>query len=290
MWFKTYFDSNANLNIDFENYQLKTNNLTIEESAVKYIKYISETYPAPYYLYASGGIDSQVMLYLWKKSKIPFTVVSFKYIDRDGNILNYHDLTELVTFSIEQNINITFHELSILKFLENEMLIYAIRYQCTSPQICTHMKISDHYSDGTIIFSGNFIHTSTLNYTIYGLERFRQLSKKSMIPYFLMYDADLSTAFMHSITSTGLVKYNKKVATYKSAGFPVIPQKEKYTGFEKIKDYYDQFPHLVTNRERILYSKYPSRRIFDLVFRYRLTEHIKYEDQIIFKNLPKFSQ
>jgi hypothetical protein len=282
------FDPNLNLYFDFGTH-IWPSEKSIDVAIDLIRNKISSNFSPPYNLMVSGGIDSQAMLYAWHKSNTPFNAINFRYIGKNGEWYNEHDFENMTTFSKSYGINITQYDLSICRFLENELEIYAYRYNCTSPHICTYMKMCD-LINGSIFFSGNIFSPQLrpgLDYTIYGLERYRQKSQREIVPFFFLYDADLTTSFFKYRTDKE--NYFGKVDIYHQGGFPVIPQQQKYTGFEKIKEYYDQFPNLVTNRERILYSRYPSRRIFDMVFRYRLTEHVKYKDPIVYDNLPKFT-
>ena len=77
--------------------------------------------------------------------------------------------------------------------------------------------------------------------------------------------------------------YEKKIQFYTSLNIPIIPQLKKQTGFEVIKDYYDTRKDLVVPpKMRIKYASMPSKRKFDLLFRYMLMEKIKYVDQVIY--------
>ena len=76
--------------------------------------------------------------------------------------------------------------------------------------------------------------------------------------------------------------YTDRVAAVLQLGIPIISQPQKQTGFEKIKEYYDDQPARVNPREKLKYSNKPSKRVFDILFRYRLTDKIKYQDQIVF--------
>lgn len=256
------------------------------EVSTECIKKITEEYPEPYYLFASGGVDSQSMIWCWLNSGKPFTVVSFKYV-HDNVVYNQHDLEQLEQFSLKYNIPVQFKEFDTMNFFENELYSYATKYQCTSPQICTHMRISEEIKDGTIIFSGNFSGHTTYDYTIFGIKRYADISGRSIIPFFFLHDAELAgvinkvnaqEAYSEMLDSS----YARKVSNLKKAKIPVIPQAQKFTGFEKIKEYYDKQKERVTAQERIKFSNMPSKRIFDILFRYRLTDTIKYKDKILY--------
>ena len=277
--FSPVFAVDKKLYISFENMIKSSDDIVVV--ANRAIKKITESYPPPYTLMVSGGIDSQTMLWLWIQSRVPFNAVSFRYLDADKTgYLNDHDLVELRKFSEIHNIDVTYKDFDILHFLENELQQVAETYQCTSPQICTHMKMSESIKDGTIVFSGNFASdTLHYDYTIFGLKRYADLSRRNIIPFFLLHDRELAGVIQHQ---KKYPNYTDRVAAVLQLGIPIISQPQKQTGFEKIKEYYDDQPARVNPREKLKYSNKPSKRVFDILFRYRLTDKIKYQDQIVF--------
>ena len=78
---------------------------------------------------------------------------------------------------------------------------------------------------------------------------------------------------------SGMTIYDIKINRFKQAGFPVIPQQNKFSGFEKIKDYYDKVPNLVTLKDRLQYANKPSKRAFDIAFRYKLADTIGFHEK-----------
>lgn len=248
---------------------------------------ITKEYPGPYTLMASGGVDTQAMLYLWKLSGVPFNTVSFTYNDT----YNQHDLITLQEFANKNDIKINYINFDMISFLENTLPEYAHKYQCTSPQICAHMRMSEEITEGTVIYSGNFIFPTTcsLDYTMLGLYRYAQISCRNLIPFFFQHDAELAPALIpvqKLLPERGIksksseIGYEDKVEMYKIAGFPIIGQQSKLSGFEVIKDYYDTLPNLVSAADRVEFSKKPSKRAFDIHFRYKFTRTIKYVDTL----------
>lgn len=285
--FSDVFSKNANFNVSFKN-SVKSNTPPIEV-ATRAISDIATTYPPPYTLMVSGGVDSQTMLWLWLQSKVPFTAVSVKYVSPDRTSwFNEHDLYELKLFSEKHNIPIEYKEIDIIDFFETRLIDYATQYQCNSPQICTHMAMTELITTGTVIFSGNFVSHVPYTYTIWGLKRYTDKVNRPVIPYFLLHDAELtrlpedpeSKKICEIVTS--LDSYLNKIKSLEKIGIPVIPQPTKQTGFEKIKEYYDQFTERVTVQDRIKYNRRPSKRVFDILFRYRIGDKIPYQDKVIY--------
>lgn len=256
------------------------------------IHQIAIDYPAPFTLMVSGGVDSQAMLYAWLKSNVPFRILSVVYVDRNGIPMNTHDLETLKTFTSLHSLKVEYKTFSILDFIENELVNYVIAHQCTSPQICTHMRISEMVDSGTLLFSGNIYNGSpNMNYTIFGMHRYMVNTGRSIIPFFFIHDPKMVGAFYHfqltyvdNLTNPSDSVYAKKCNKIKLAGFEVIPQDYKMTGFEKVKEYYDNKPELINTQDKLEFAKFPSKRIFDLRYRYSFTRTINYVDDII--NIP----
>lgn len=263
LWAK-YSINDAYHQIDFTH---KVNDVDPLDAAVSAVKYISENYIPPYNLMVSGGIDSQAMLYAWKKSGINFNAISFRYNDS----VNSHDLEQLKEFAERENINIEYRDFDLHNFLDSDYDRIANKYTCSSPQISTHIKFSEDM-DGTIIYSGNYLNKTGphLDYAVLGLYRYLINSTKSVIPYFFLSTPSLAYSFLKYYNSNGIVDpYKLKVKIYQDAGFPVMAQKEKYTGFEKVKEYYDEkFSDLVDNKMKLEFANKPSKRTFDLLLRY----------------------
>jgi hypothetical protein len=155
--------------------------------------------------------------------------------------------------------------------------------------------MSEMIHQGTVLFSGDFLATAVYSYTIYGLKRYADLSGRSVIPFFLLHDPELTTILSRTYSELTTEEYidlsdqrdslmyrayYKKVKAMKSIGIPVVPQSIKYSGFEKVKDIYDNRLELITVRDRLKFSHMPSKRIFDIAFRYKLTDVIKYQDTV----------
>lgn len=235
------------------------------------VRDIVAKYPGPYTLMLSGGVDSQAMLWAWHLSGIPFEAVSFRF----ENDFNIHDVETIERFieCTQIPIKIQVKYLDVIDFLENSLPEYSDKYECSSPQICTHMRMCEEITEGTIVFSGNFAMTPSrngpmLSYAILGIQRYAQRTGKSIIPFFFLHTKELAYSFI-KFDDVGLTdSYEMKVNMYRAAGFPVMKQKEKYTGFEKIKDYYDSQKDRVSIKTRLKFAGKPSTRNFDLLFRY----------------------
>lgn len=266
--FSSEFNGKDNLHIDFRNYAVPSVKLRAMDAALLTIETITRTYPPPYTLMCSGGIDSQAMLWAWKCSGVPFTLLSARYVS-NGIFFNEHDTYMLSKFSEVHSIPINFKVFDVVHFLENELAEIAQKYQSGSPQVSTHIKLTDFVTEGTIIFSGNYIikyhnrDMAWLNWVILAMQRYSDYLKKTnspkqVVPYFFLHRPELAYGF----------EPGPSTRNYELNGFPVLQPEQKYTGFEKLKEYYDQFYDRVPPKTRLMYQSMPSKRAFDLLFRY----------------------
>ena len=279
-WYKIFREVEGNnstpLIIDA---RFEINGLHPATAALRAVENITKNYPAPYTLLCSGGIDSQFMIWAWKISGKEFSILLFDY---DGK--NYHDTKTLIEFCERENLNLGIDNFDVDTFISSaEYIEMAKRYTCASPHILTYIKFSQGVP-GTILMSGNYIGGMQcgLNYTILGLQRYASIDRGSFIPFFLMHDPELAYSFFSYDTEfkktyfedTGhqLSDYDAKYSAYRWAGAPVIKQEKKYTGFEKIKESYDNA--VVPIKLRLQYQNKSSKRPFDLLYRYSLHDHI----------------
>lgn len=260
---------------------LKITNKNFFDVSTSVIQRIANKYPGPYYIMASGGVDSQALIYCWMKSKVPFKILSYKYNDN----YNEHDISNLTNFTNNFNLTVDYRNFDFLSFLDNELINYATAYQCISPQICGFMKICDQIDSGTIIFSGNFLKFSEsgLDYTILGLQRYAK-KRKNMIPFFFQHDPELAGYLLPFYKNIHIGDnkniYFSKIQSYKFLNIPIIPQYNKLSGFEKIKDLFDHRHDLVSTRDKLEFSNKISKRYFDIHYRYKLSRSIKYIENV----------
>lgn len=270
----------------------KINNLTIDFSAdIKYlntidaaektVKSIMENFPAPYRLMVSGGVDSQAMLYVWKLFGKNFIPTSITY---NGDY-NDHDICTLREFAQKENIEIEYHNFDLLGFYQTRFFKIAEKYQCVSPQFAAHIGMIESL-DGTCIFSGDRLEPNSALINSRNICVLNASKEMQIVPYFFMHTPELSYSLIYEHLTPEVINlhagkdyhdYPKKVNYLQKSGIPVIAQLTKYTGFEKIRDYYDNtYRHLLTPVVRMKYYKhYPHFCMFDILLRY------PYEDKFI---------
>lgn len=215
--------------------------LSTLESAEIAINYILETYPKPYHIMVSGGIDSQAMMYAWKlfgKNFIP------TYVTYNIN-LNNHDLITLFEFSKNHKIDLNTYDFDVFGFYNSEYKEYVYKYRCPSPHLTVYLAMTKDLP-GTVILTGNFLgNPSSIPFNQIGLHN--GASTRVMIPFFfwshpnLAYSSIINRKKNNYFETTRTLLYDYRVKEYIQMGFPVISQgTTKYTGFEQIKEIYNE--------------------------------------------------
>lgn len=268
--------------VDFSTADLSCSNPFDE--CIKFIKKIANTYPAPYTLLVSGGIDSQAMLLAWKNSGIRFRSVFYKY----NQNFNEHDLVWLKEFSSINNLIIDYNDIDIFNVLKTEHPKYVKLYISNSPIMNCYIKMADLIKDGTVITSGSppTLEGLSLNYSMLALERYRRAENKNYIPFFFQEDPRVAGAFINKALEIRthqicrhLQGYGYKTYHYYASGFNVLPS-YKISGFEQYKALYDNFKYNIPKFVNLKFAKYPSSRTFDYLFRYPNFDINRYIDDL----------
>lgn len=210
------------------------------------------------------------MLWAFHLAKVPFEAIVIDY-----KSANKHDIVTLYEFANLHGIAITRRVFDAKKFiLSAELIDYAKKYDCSSPQILTYIKMVEGIP-GMSVMSGNFLSriTCSLNWTLLALQRYAKESNK-LIPFFFCENPNIAYSFFHQpfqpLHDQG---YTSKVDAYRPGRFPVIKQDNKFTGFKKIKKSFDKTT--VLEEIKFKWRMKPLKRPFDILYRYQLFDHIK---------------
>lgn len=208
----------------------------------------------------SGGIDSQAMIQCWAEADLKFDVA----IGVFNNNLNTQDTEHAKLFCKKFGITPIEVEIDVVTFLSRDNLSFGEKYRCTSPHFNTHYYMFDKLRGmgytgiccgGTAFAKGKdnwgpVPSPPQMNYVEYA-----RLNQYPVIGNFLGYDPKLCWTIAlltppHDKIWHGAVlnaerikkdsdaRYTAKVIGYQAHGFDIIPQDQKYTGFELVKDYY----------------------------------------------------
>ena len=226
---------------------------TIEECAMtaKKLYHLSKD---PIVLCLSSGADSQALLQSFLLAKVPFraAIMQFK------NGFNEHDIRLAKQQCLELNIPHSIVDIDIIRFFESGTFIeYGKKYQCQSPQLASHLWLFDQV-DGTPVASGNFyLPTMKDNHLfwfgmpgdLHGcLFRYFLENDRPGEPWFFQNRSEVLRSFLslpvlksfsQRAESSFIDEYSIRCLAYQNAGFDIIPQEAKQTGFEVLRKHYD---------------------------------------------------
>jgi hypothetical protein len=206
----------------------------------------------------SGGIDSQAMIQCWKEANLDFDIATLVF----NAGLNAHDVDHARLYCQSHGLSLIELQLNIPSFLVRDSAEVADLYQCSSPHFITHYKMFDMLIDlgytgiccGGQAFAkgkdqwGPAPSAAQINYIEFARKR-----EFPVMGNFLGHTPELCWAIAiltpnhahrwnmaHSESSKEIHqdRYNTKVEGYRRAGFDIIPQDQKYTGFELVKNYF----------------------------------------------------
>jgi hypothetical protein len=197
----------------------------------------------------SGGIDSQTVVDTFLYAGVIPEVVIFNFLD-DHNI---HDVSHAIKFCESRNITPRLIDLDVIRFLNNQLYDFATKYKISSPQFAVHLYLAGKLKDlgyTSAIFGGNNLsqysdqswYTPTKEETDW--YQYSQAINFPIIGSFWLQDWRLSlmaTIYMpYFISNDNPYCYNAKIRGYNTMGYDVMPQEQKYNGFENIKKYYEE--------------------------------------------------
>lgn len=232
----------------------------------------------------SGGVDSQAMLQCFVESGCAFDAYTMVF----KNDLNIHDVEYARKIANNYNIELREIEVDIKRFLIRENYNYGIRYKCPSPHFNTQFKLFDflkNYGHSGICVSGDGISHidddwgQNIHYNSHCFINYSEINKIPIIGNFLSFYPQLCWAI--SLQTRQLVlpdlfapkqdnlnlkeqkmRYYDKINGYIRSGFKIIPQDNKYTGYELVKK---EFEKISGNPEE-----------FEFRFRIPLQEKLNY--------------
>lgn len=216
-------------------------------------------------LSVSGGADSQAMVQSFVEADIDFDIVTLKFKDD----LNLHDIEFARATADRYGKSLRYVELDVMRFLYNDLEKYADRYHCPSPQFACHHWFSEQLIElgytgivqggdpWTPKENGRWLHgvsTARLSWI-----NFAKINQFPLQGNFLgsTWQLAFSLGACYNITVDALAEarrnpnnrgeilrlagvaiYEEKLNAYRRYGFNIMPQAYKYTGFEKVKQYF----------------------------------------------------
>lgn len=223
---------------------------------------IYEQHRQPLMICLSGGIDSECVAQAADACGVPYELV----IMRLAPNFNDHDTIFAQQYCEKIGKTPIWIDLDIVRFYETGLFLeYALKYRTNSPQFASHLWLADQIQ-GLPVFAGSFPYMNYFDsegnllkdsflYTAedkeYGVDRFFQKTGKSGVGHFFQYTPELYFSFLvHTIAGASLEQrlkkelrshYEMKKNVFSEGGFNIhlVPErKQKFTGFEKLKEYY----------------------------------------------------
>lgn len=214
----------------------------------------------------SGGVDSQIMIDCFLRAEVPFDTVIMRF--NDG--LNSHDIDTAFEFCERRGITPVIVDVDIIHFFNREILDFASIYDVSSPQFAAHFKLFTILIEmgyTSAVCGGNYLlnrddgwncpttkeqydwvsFSQKTNWFVCGdfLSHYWKFSLSISCLMDKMVSLDLGTSLqlkgtMNNYEQLLKMRYDNKIDGFSRAGFDIIPQKIKYTGFEKVKDYFTE--------------------------------------------------
>lgn len=234
----------------------------------------------------SGGIDSQCMLQAFTEANLKFDTIILVF--NDG--LNKQDSDHAKLYCEKNNIKYKELPFDIITFLTRDNYSVSEKYHSISPHFNTHYKMAELLKDMgyTGVCCGGLAPQKQNGY--YGKNfdtvpfHFLKIQQELGINFqgsFLSFYPELAWVIAlqceeyddvpFDISSTkfrkweveekmNAIRYVQKIKSYQRAGFDVIPQSQKYTGFELVKKYFENLTGDGWTFERRF--RYPIARAF----------------------------
>ena len=214
----------------------------------------------------SGGIDSQAMLHCWAEADLEAHVIIFAF--KDG--LNKQDCEHAKQFCHKFGIPYREIEFDIVSFLTRDNANMTTKYGNISPHFNTHyrfVEILTHMGYTGVCFGGT---APDRNHGEYGAnitkipyywstchEKFDIAVQSSFLSFspelawaIALSTPDIKNSSYDKIATVSIPydelkaaeaeKYEAKLIGYRRVGFDLVPQPQKYTGFELVKDYFEE--------------------------------------------------
>ena len=234
----------------------------------------------------SGGVDSQAMLQSFTEAGIDFDIASMVF-ERE---FNSQDMDFARAVARKYNKDLVEVKLDVFKFLHYHLDSYAEKYQCNSPQFaCHHWFYEQLIEQGydCIVAGGQTwypLHFDKWCWTNtparHAWWTFAKVNNFALHGNFLAstWQMNFSVALNYDLVGArepgvkvddeywriqSLEQYARKVRAFKRYGFDIIPQEHKFTGFEKVKDYFNNAANDPYNFE--IRFRYPYEQRWPLI-------------------------
>lgn len=224
----------------------KVSNLTYKENLIA----LMDSYPDNVTVPLSGGVDSEVVLRCAMETNKTVKIAIMRLLI-GNDVYNQHDIKSAFDLCEEFGLEPEIYDLDIEWFLESkEYQSYCRNYFTTSYQLVSHLWLVDQTGSDFVVMPGDFASKfggrpfmQPFKYFCY--DYYNDKNDTTLIGDFLSHTSEIINSSIMLAKKTKFVpgakkSYEGKIKFYNQAGFPVKARKQKYTGFEKVKDYFDQ--------------------------------------------------
>lgn len=205
----------------------------------------------------SGGVDSEHMLNSFLSVSKHFELTIFRF--KDG--LNLHDIVHAEKLATEHNLKINYVDIDAIHFYETGRHLYwAHSCRCQSPQLALHLECLSRIDFGVPVMAwepptpwriSERDHIFSLGLPGYKQSVYEKLMAEkfdSAVPYFFAAYPEQVCAFFRTESYKSYCQkhlhsnsaYEMKLEIYRESGFPDIKPREKKTGFEEVKKYFQR--------------------------------------------------
>lgn len=207
----------------------------------------------------SGGVDSQAMLQSWMEAGIPFKLYTLKFEDD----LNIQDLYHARYIANLLNVELNEIPFNVKSFLNRENVDIGEKYKSISPHFNVHYKMFDILKSqghtgvvcgGQAVLCNNDLWGANFTRNPMNFINYSNISQFPVQGSFLSFypelawsvslltkksNSDLLQSVYQDVELYEKTRYGLKVNGYIRAGFKIIPQSRKFTGFELVKKHYE---------------------------------------------------
>lgn len=257
-------DLPVSLDIDFFN-KLSFDDSSLKKYRIEAAEFTAKSIGNKIALCFSGGVDSQCMVQCFVEAGIECDIFILKF----KHNLNVQDVDHAITYCDKNKLSYKIIEIDVLNFLSIFNYDYATKYQSASPHFNVHYKLFDLIRkegyDGVVAGGNTPLYTNSSNSWGVGYNRnaqnyinYSNISGFKCQGNFLSYYPKLTwTISLLTPPVTNYVpskfnlpmserqywenyRYMQKIRGYKRAGFNILPQSQKYTGFELVKKHLEE--------------------------------------------------
>jgi len=204
---------------------------------------IREATTLPIYICFSGGMDSEIVVRSFMEANIPITCLIASFDD-----LNQHDISYAFEFCSRHSLPYEVHRINIPRFWKEDLMEYAIKTNCISPQLPVIMWLADKVKGHVVLGSGEcyMVRNEKSIWELWEKEKIASwyrhfmVSDKEGTPGFFQYTPELMLSFItddviNMDLNIGSSTYYEKKKVYNKYWNDLI-ERPIHTGFEAFKE------------------------------------------------------